>query len=388
MSEPSLPPLHAWLAEPLDKQVAQSIERLRAADDIAAVAIMPDVHLASEVCVGAVVATRELIYPAAVGSDIGCGMAALAFNAEASLIDDELAAGRLLSQLYAHVPANKHPTARALPSDVNELTLSDDRLKRIAARDGRVQLGTLGRGNHFLELQVDDQDQLWAMLHSGSRAVGQAIALWHLERATPSTSGLAYLDAAAAAGQAYLADAAWARRYAGANRLAMLQALAEIMQRLFNVEADWSTLIHSDHNHVQRERHAQADANSDDADGKAELWVHRKGAQSAAIDEPGVIPGSMGSPSFHTAGRGCRLALASCSHGAGRRLSRTEASRRISAADLRRQVGELWFNRRRAGALREEAPAAYKDIRQVMQAQRELTKITATLRPLLTYKGL
>ncbi len=377
MSEPTLPPINVWLTEPVDRQVALSIERLRSSDDVAAVAIMPDVHLAKEVCVGAVVATRELIYPAAVGSDIGCGMAALAFDADASLLDNELAAGRVMSQLYAHVPANKHSKARAYPAAVDELHLSDDRLKRIAARDGRVQLGTLGRGNHFFELQADDQGQLWAMLHSGSRAVGQAIALWHMELATLSSSGLAYLDAATAAGQAYLADAEWARRYAAANRLAMLHAVAEIMQRLFSAEADWSTLIHSDHNHVQRERH-----------GDEQFWVHRKGAQSAALNESGVIPGSMGSPSYHTAGRGCSPALASCSHGAGRRLSRTEASRNFNGADLRRQVGKLWFDQRRASHLREEAPAAYKDIRQVMQAQRELTKVIRTLRPLLTYKGL
>ena len=381
MSEPTLPPINAWLSESVDRQVALSIDRLRSSDDVAAVAIMPDVHLAKEVCVGAVVATRELIYPAAVGSDIGCGMAAVAFDVEASLIDNEHAAARLLSQLYAHAPANKHAKARALPATVDELHLSDDRLKKIAARDGRYQLGTLGRGNHFLELQADEQGQLWAMLHSGSRAVGQAIALWHQERATPSACGLGYLDSSTAAGEAYLADAQWARRYAAANRLAMLVALADIMRRCFAVEADWLTLIHSDHNHVQRERHALPSG------GASEYWVHRKGAQSAAVDEPGVIPGSMGSPSYHTTGRGCALALASCSHGAGRRLSRTEASRKFNGADLRRQVGRLWFDHRRAKSLREEAPAAYKDIRQVMQAQRELTKITRTLAPLLTYKG-
>ena len=375
------PPIRAWLIEPVDRQVALSIDRLRSADDVAAVAIMPDVHLAKEVCVGAVVATRELIYPAAVGSDIGCGMAALAFDADASMIDDELAAGRILSQLYAHVPANKHAKGRAFPAEVDELHLSDDRLKRIAARDGRVQLGTLGRGNHFLELQRDEQDRLWAMLHSGSRAVGQAIALWHQERAPVGSSGLSYLDSTTPAGQAYLADAEWARRYAAANRLAMLHTLAEIIERLFHVAADWSTLLHSDHNHVQRERHALPDGNA------MEFLVHRKGAQSAVTGEPGVIPGSMGAPSFHTAGRGCATALTSCSHGAGRRLSRTEASRKFNGADLRRQVGRLWFDHRRAKALREEAPAAYKDIRQVMQAQRELTKITRTLDPLLTYKG-
>jgi tRNA-splicing ligase RtcB len=366
----------AWLAEPLPREVSQSIDRLRACDDVAAVAIMPDVHLAREVCVGAVVATRRLIYPAAVGGDIGCGMAAIAFDADAALVDNERAAASVLSGLYELVPANKHRRPRDFPPSLHEKSLSDARLARIAARDGRVQLGTLGRGNHFLELQADHDGRLWAMVHSGSRAVGQAIAEWHARSGQGVGSALKWLDADGPTGQAYLSDATWARSYAAENRLAMLHALDGLLRSLFAVNADWKTLIHADHNHVQREWH-----------GNDEYWVHRKGAQSAAADEPGVVPGSMGAPSFHTAGRGCAESLRSCSHGAGRRLSRGEARQSISGAEFQRQVGWLWYDHRRAFALRDEAPGAYKDIREVMRAQRDLAKIVCELRPVLGYKG-
>jgi tRNA-splicing ligase RtcB len=156
----------------------------------------------------------------------------------------------------------------------------------------------------------------------------------------------------------------------------MFVAVAALMQRLFGINADRSSLIHCDHNHVQPESHA----------GNL-FWLHRKGAQSAQSDEPGIVPGSMGTASFHTSGRGCASSLTSCSHGAGRRLSRTAARREVSGKDFARQVRKLWYDHRLADQLRDEAPAAYKDIRQVMKAQRELVRIIRELRPLLTYKG-
>jgi tRNA-splicing ligase RtcB len=369
-----LAPVESWLTEPLSDEVAQSVERMRRAEDVCRVALMPDVHLAKDVCVGAVVATKQLIYPAAVGSDIGCGMAALAFDAEATLIDKERPAAQILAGLYERVPSNKHPKPRELPASLQDRSLSEPRLQKTAERDGRVQLGTLGRGNHFLDLQADQAGRLWVMIHSGSRAVGQAISEHSLKHARGR--GLVSLESGAQAGHAYLNDAEWARTYARENRLAMLCAVEQLLQVLFRIEADWKTLIHCDHNHVSRET----------LDGIC-YWIHRKGAQSAAADEAGVIPGSMGSISFHTAGRGCSDSLLSCSHGAGRQLSRTEARQRVSLASLTKQMGQVWFDHRRAEKLRDEAPAAYKDIRQVMRAQRELVRIERELRPLLSYKG-
>lgn len=370
--------LHTWLVEPLAPEVAASLERMQALDDVQHVAVMPDVHLASEVCVGVALATTEFIYPAAVGADIGCGMAAVRLDAEAQLLESEQAAATILAGLYRDVPWNRHPKATQpeLPAPLASASLSDPRLEQLQRRDGRVQFGTLGRGNHFLELQADQAGRLWALVHSGSRAMGQAITAFHLRNPVARSGGLACLLATGPSGKAYLHDVAWALQYAAQSRLAMLQAVERLFAERFKVSVDWSTLIKSHHNHVRYEEHL------------GQRWlVHRKGAQSAQAGEPGILPGSMGAVSFHIAGRGCAAALCSSAHGAGRKLSRTEAFKRISTRQLQQQLGRVWFDHRRADQLREEAPAAYKDIRAVQRAQAELTKVVRELRPVLSYKG-
>ena len=376
MADQAVAELETWLTEPLSPTVAKSVSRLRAADGVKKVCLMPDVHLASDVCVGTVVASEHVIYPQAVGGDIGCGMASLRFDLEASAIDHERAAGGLLAGLYRSVPSNKHRRAAPLPKTLAPQELSDPKLAKTASRDGAVQLGTLGRGNHFLEFQSDRQGQLWVMLHSGSRGVGHVIAVRHTSSAPPAGSGLVALDATTKEGQAYLHDVDWARKYAAENRLAMLRAVERLLWENFRADADWGSLIHADHNHVQQETHD-----------RRTVFVHRKGAQSAAENEPGVVPGSMGAPSFHTMGRGCAASLNSCSHGAGRKMSRTEARRAFSSQAFRRQMKGLWFDHRRADRLRDESPGAYKDVREVMRAQRELTKTVRELQPVLSYKG-
>lgn len=373
--------IRSWLAEPMSKEVKDSIARLAGVEDVRRIAVMPDVHLAAEVCVGLVVATTRMLLPCAVGADIGCGMAAIAFDANGSLIDDERLAGRLLADLYGRVPALKQGREAApgpIPDSLLSAPLSHPRLERLKARDARWQLGTLGRGNHFLELQRDVEDRLWLMLHSGSRAMGQAIAAHHLEAASAGSRGakLIGIDAESAAGQAYLNDLNWAIEFANANRLAMLAAVREILKDRCDVAAIPQTLIHCHHNHVRRELHAGE-----------WLWVHRKGALSAADGELGVIPGSMGTRSFHVCGRGEPDSLCSSSHGAGRALRRGEAATTISVGDMMRQMRGVWFDHRRARQLRDEAPAAYKDIGAVMRAQRTLTRIERELQPLLSYKG-
>lgn len=365
--------IRCWLAEPLSPSVAQSINRLTQLEDMVALAIMPDVHLANDVCVGVVLATAERVYPAAVGSDIGCGMATVCINADAALLDDERHAAAVLADLYRFVPSNRHRTPQELPMELEPLALSNPRLEKQKQRDGRVQLGTLGRGNHFLELQADSDGQLWVMVHSGSRGMGQAITASH--RAGEEV-GLAGIEANSSAGAAYLNDALWAIEYARQNRLMMLRAVEQLLLRRFAVTVDWLTHVDAHHNHVRWEVH----------DGRR-LLVHRKGAQSALADEPGLIPGSMGAASFHVVGRGCVESLGSCSHGAGRRLSRSEARSKLSVREVSRQLSGVWFDQRRAEALLDEAPAVYKDIRAVMRAQRELVRIVREVRPVLSYKG-
>lgn len=382
MNEQHLPArVKSWLTNPMSADVVRSIERLCQADDVRQVAVMPDVHLAADVCVGVAVATEQLIYPAAIGSDIGCGMLAVRFEAEADLLADARGAARVMASMYRLIPSIKHAREQvpdSLPKQLADWSLSDPSLEKLKDRDGRFQFGTLGRGNHFVELQADEQDRLWLMVHSGSRSMGQAITSHHLKKVNErdQRSKLRCFDADSTAGQAYLADVSWAIAYAAENRLAMSAAVAQLLGELFDVAMAAGSLIHSDHNHVRREAH-----------GGKDYWVHRKGALSAAFDEPGVIPGSMGAASFHVVGRGVRESLCSSSHGAGRAMSRGEAATRINVRRLEREMDGVWFDHRRAALLRDEAPSAYKDIYAVMRAQRELTKIERQLRPILSYKG-
>lgn len=372
------PPLHHWLTEPLPPDVCAALQRARRADDVQYMAVMPDVHLASDVCNGCVMATCELIYPDAVGGDIGCGMAGAAFDCEATLLSDERRAARVLKGLYETVPLNRHRrrTGPGLPAELHSAELGCPQLNALKHREAGIQFGTLGGGNHFLEFQRDEKGQLWLMVHTGSRGMGQAIRAAHLDAAPATAGGLRRLACSDAAGQAYLSDADWAVRYACRSREAILLAVDELMRGLFGVRVIMSSIVNVDHNHVRREEHHGR-----------ELWVHRKGAMFAGLDAPGVIPGSMGSASYHVLGRGCPDSLLSSSHGAGRAMSREQARRRIRPRDAERAMADVWFDRRRLGRLIEESPGAYKDIHKVMRAQRDLTRVVRTLYPVLCYKG-
>jgi tRNA-splicing ligase RtcB len=367
-----------WVEEPLPHDVEAAIRRLAHSEDVRHVAVMPDVHLAADVCVGMVVATANVLYPNAVGGDIGCGVAAIGFDGEAALLDNEQTAAAILAGLYREVPLIRHSrkTGRRLPQTLDVVALSSPGLEALKQKEGSLQLGTLGRGNHFVELQADETGRLWLMVHSGSRGMGQAIRDHHLGQCSAGRNGLRFLSADSSAGHAYLHDLTWALEYAEASRLAMVHAVRDVAEEVLGILADEASYVSCNHNHVRRETHF----------GEA-LWVHRKGAMSAAEGEPGLIPGSMGTNSFHVEGRGCEEALASSAHGAGRRLSRTDARHRLSTKDVTRELRGVWFDHRLAPRLREEAPSAYKDIDNVLRAQHELVRIVRTLRPRLCFKG-
>ena len=376
--------MHSWVATRPDADVRAALERLRHGEDIVAIAVMPDVHLASEVCVGVALATTSRILPAAVGSDIGCGMTAIAFGSTSGGGEAQRAieaAPQILAALAAAVPVIRHSTRRrpTLPDELAHTRLASHTLERAKQREATLELGTLGRGNHFVELQADEHDRLWAMIHSGSRGIGQQIRTWHEARApdTPgSAPGLRGFAADSEAGQAYLADLAWALRYAEENRARILAEVTRILAELLALTPQNDTRVACQHNFVRCECH----------DGR-DLWVHRKGAISAQPGEPGIIPGSMGSASFIVEGRGEPRSLCSSSHGAGRAMRRGDALRKISIKQLRRELRGVYFDERLADRLRDEAPGAYKDIGAVMRAQRELTRICQRLRPLIAFKG-
>jgi tRNA-splicing ligase RtcB len=264
-----------------------------------------------------------------------------------------------------------------LPDELRATPLSHPALAAVAKEDGALQHGTLGGGNHFVELQAEEgTDQLWLMIHSGSRAVGQAVKAHHVARASGRSAGMAVLDADSDDGWAYLHDQEWARRYADSNRRLMAECVIEIVRRLLNAQPDESSRIACDHNHVRREEHF----------GQSVL-VHRKGAMPAGEGEVGAIPGSMGTLSFHVRGRGEAQSLRSSAHGAGRSLSRHAAREKFARAQLRAQMEGVWYDPRLEDALREESPRAYKDVRAVMRAQAQLVAVIRTLRPVLVYKG-
>lgn len=378
MSDASIAPIRAWLAAPMDRDVSEAIERLRRAPDVQRIAIMPDVHLSADVCIGVVVATSSLIYPQAVGGDIGCGMLAVGLDVEAAELEPPRVAAQVLTDLSRAVPARRRNRSDIVsqPNDLASDTLSDTRLESVRRSEGAIEFATLGSGNHFIEMQADGDGRLWLMVHSGSRALGQAIRDHHLARAQPVANRLRAFDAASDAGIEYLHDAACARRFADASRRAMAEEAGRVLARRLGAHICWETLITTDHNHVALERH-----------GGRDLWVHRKGAMPARLGESGVLPGSMGSLSFHVEGRGHEEALCSSAHGAGRAFSRTAARAKVTGRDLRRQMDGVWYDSRLTERLRDEAPSAYKDIRAVLRAQKELVKVTRTLRPVLSYKG-
>lgn len=359
-------PLALFVSEALEPEVARFVERVRHAPDVVHVAVMPDVHLAGRACVGTVVATERTLYPELLGSDLGCGVAALPLGLPLAQLGDLRG---VLAALAEVVPIERG--ARA--ARVLELgPLSDPALAKVLARDGAHELGTLGRGNHFLELRRDDAGEAWLVVHTGSRTMGPTLQAHHARRGQRVRGGLAALDAESDLGRAYTSDVRWALGYARASRASILEASC----RALGVTQSESALIDAQHDSVLHETH----------EGRA-LWVHRKGAMTLPEGALGVLPGSMGTATFIVRGRGAPRALDSSAHGAGRRLPRGRAARTIDVARLRTEMEGVVVDPRRLRSLVDEAPSAYKDVHRVARAQRELASIVCELHPVLVHKG-
>jgi tRNA-splicing ligase RtcB len=252
-------------------------------------------------------------------------------------------------------------------------------------RTSRTQLGTLGSGNHFVELCLDEKERVWLVLHSGSRGIGNQLATIHIEKAkglmkeyfiTLDDPDLAYLPQQTPEWKSYIDDMLWAQRYAMANRSVMMSAAVNQLGRFLGEEVKPREHINCHHNFTQQEHHHGKD-----------VWLTRKGAIKASVGDKGIIPGSMGTSSYIVSGLGNPASYESCSHGAGRRMSRTRARKELSVATLIDEMkGKAW-NSADATTLLDEAPLAYKDIDTVMEAQKDLVKIGHTLHQILNYKG-
>ena len=349
------------------------------------VALMPDAHVGLGATVGSVIPTKGAVIPAAVGVDIGCGMIAAELDVTEAQLPDTLEP--LLGRIERAIPAGVgkgHDTAarnaqRWLGAHRPATDLAADRMAKAAK-----QFGTLGSGNHFFELCVDERSRVWVVLHSGSRGIGNQLAQAHIATAKRLAKDLelrledpdlAYFVEGTPEFEAYIGDMLWAQDYARANRDQMMDnAMREVFAFLgFGRETQ---RINCHHNFTQREVHSDT-----------ELWITRKGAIKADTDDLGVIPGSMGTRSYIVRGKGAAASWKSCSHGAGRRHSRTRAKKLFTSADLARQMeGKVWLATR-AKALVDEIPSAYKDIDQVMADQTDLVEVLHTLRQVLNYKG-
>src|SRR5262245_39025794 len=230
MSEPSLASIRTWLDGPMSQEALEAIERLRRAPDVRQIAVMPDVHLSADVCIGVVVATSRLIYPQAVGGDIGCGMLAVGFDVAATALHNPQVAGSVLAALGRAVPARRRNRRATIPfpPDLETTALSHPSLEARRKNEAVIEFATLGSGNHFIELQSDEDGRLWLMVHTGSRAIGPAIRDHHLGHADAVGGGLRALDAASGNGVMYLRDVAWARRFADESRKAMAAEVGRV----------------------------------------------------------------------------------------------------------------------------------------------------------------
>jgi tRNA-splicing ligase RtcB (3'-phosphate/5'-hydroxy nucleic acid ligase) len=349
-------------------------------------ALMPDAHLGKGATVGSVIPTDGAIIPAAVGVDIGCGMMAVRTQFSAADLTGPLDV--LHGQISRSVPLsagryNKkvRPTAEPRVAELRAMPGIDQ--ANGVAGNWPLQLGSLGSGNHFIEVSLDEQDRVWLFLHSGSRGVGNKLASVHIRRAQEwcrardvelADRDLAYLEEGTPEFDAYIEALRWAQRFAALNREEMMDRVAEQLGRFLKADVERLEQVQCHHNYTEREHHFGRD-----------VWLSRKGAISAREGQLGLIPGSMGTASYVVVGRGNADSLTSSPHGAGRNHSRNAARRLFTRADLeQRMTGIAWGH---SDAFLDEHPDAYKAIDVVMRDAADLVEIRHTLRQVVNVKG-
>lgn len=405
--EPSAKPIKAWVTNEAGEQIVpveeQALQQLRNVATLPFifkhVAVMPDVHWGMGATVGSVIPTVGAIIPAAVGVDLGCGMMAIRTGLTANDLPDNLLAVRTAIEIA--VPHGRTENGKAgdrgawgnPPPEVlcawENLCDGYEEIVETYPQIGRnqpptTQLGTLGTGNHFIEVCLDETGAVWVLLHSGSRGVGNRIGSYFIERAKDDMrrwfislpdQDLAYLPEGSALFKDYVRAVSWAQTYAKTNREVMMRAtLAAISKALGREVAPTASAVQCHHNYISRENHFGQN-----------VWITRKGAVDASEGRMGIIPGSMGTRSYIVRGKGNAESFRTCSHGAGRAMSRGEAKRRFTLEDHVKATEGVEC--RKDADVIDETPAAYKDIDTVMEAQRDLVDVAHTLRQVLCVKG-
>ncbi|MGB1257624.1 MAG: RtcB family protein [Thiolinea sp.] len=393
-------PVKSWTRDvPFDDNARQQLRNIAQMPFIHKwVAAMPDVHMGKGATIGSVIPTVGAVIPAAVGVDLGCGMMAVKTSLRADQLPDSLTElrceiekrvphGRVMSRKkrdsgsWGEPPEDVVAAWQSLSEGFEYLTERHPFLKNT---NNIKHLGTLGTGNHFVEICLDEADAVWIMLHSGSRGVGNRIGTHFIEQAKKDMErwfislpdkDLAYIPEGSDNFRAYTEAVAWAQDFARVNREVMMArtiaALREIMPVAFDAQLE---AVNCHHNYISRENHFGEN-----------VWVTRKGAVRARAGDMGIIPGSMGARSYIVRGLGNEDSFCSCSHGAGRVMSRTEAKRRVSLDEHLEAVSGVEC-RQDAGVI-DETPAAYKPIEQVMAAQSDLVEIVHTLKQVVCVKG-
>jgi RNA-splicing ligase RtcB len=378
----------SWAPDLDDKTLEQAKRTARLPFVEGHLALMPDAHWGLGATVGSVIPTKGAVIPAAVGVDIGCGMIAAELPFTSQALGDDLT--ELHRRIARAVPAG---VGRGHDHDVRlgdhfpgwerspHFDLTPKQKKKVVQ-----QFGTLGSGNHFVEVCLDERDTVWVVLHSGSRGIGNELAQIHIDRARKLMArwfveledrDLAYLVEGTPEFESYIADMLWAQDYAAGNRGAMLDAVLDQVRALVGGEdLDVVSRINCHHNYTQREHHRGRD-----------VWLTRKGAIRARSGDRGVIPGSMATGTYVVRGLGNPASYESCSHGAGRKLSRGQARRTLDVGGLRQAMAGKAWNEAQADALLDEDPRSYKDVAEVMANQADLVEIEHVLTQVLNYKG-
>lgn len=391
-------PIKAWTkGVPVEEAARQQLSNVAALPFVFKhVAVMPDVHWGYGATVGSVIATKGAIIPAAVGVDIGCGMSAVRLTLGAEQLPDNLASvRRAIEEAVPHGGIGKKGGwMKGVPQAVEarwnyqrlgeRLGLIEEKHPKIAGANSLIHLGTLGTGNHFIELCVDEADYVWVMLHSGSRGVGNRIGSYFINKAREQLTqdlgndlpdkDLAFFTEDDTAFDDYIEAVLWAQDFARVNRALMMDQVLHAIARQLPPFLPKKTAHNCHHNYVERERHF----------GHL-VWVTRKGAVRAGKDDYGIIPGSMGARSFIVRGKGNPDSFHSCSHGAGRIMSRTKAKKTFTLED--HALATAGIECRKDAGVIDETPGAYKDIDAVMAAQEDLVEIVHTLKQVVCVKG-
>ncbi|MEQ8963097.1 MAG: RtcB family protein [Coleofasciculus sp. C2-GNP5-27] len=385
---PTDKPIFSWANHDLGHEETQMAKNVASLPFVFKhVALMPDVHLGKGALVGSVLATKDAVIPAAVGVDIGCGMAAIKTPFRAEQLEGKLKKIRLDIEAAIPLGFNENKQVEKDASNWQGWTHFTDLHRGVQDLQGKAmkQLGSLGGGNHFIELCLDTEDSVWLMLHSGSRNIGNRLAQCHISTAKELAKlaenrlpdpDLAYFIAGTPEFAAYWRDLQWAQNYARYNRDVMMARFKRIVEQHLSGGKPMKPLleVNCHHNYAEKEVHFGED-----------VYVTRKGAVRAREEDYGIIPGSMGAKSFIVKGKGNHDSYCSCSHGAGRLMSRRKAKKQFSLDDLVTQTQGIEC--RKDGGVLDEIPGAYKPIDEVMTNQADLVEVVATLKQVVCVKG-